>query len=452
MDEKAKVRAARQARSKQQSQEKVALQGENLSPKAEGVESASSGGGGGGGGGQGGGSNKSSRWSVVLGASAAMIVAIGFASTEIKANPDGTLGKIYSGSALERFVNWIHDNTVASWNENFLPDDEPLLPDYVESAAYPGAGSGAEPPPALILDVENTLIGQTYDAKYGWRYVKRPGLDNFITKMAQYYEIVLISEEFNIDVLEAIDPNHCCHKKGQQAMEVRNGIFMKRLDLANRPLSKVILIDDSPECAQLFPRNTLFIKPFLDVHDKDDTALDDLLALLMALQHERVDDYRDCFDKLSPRHDAEEAAVKYRMLVHEHHEQEREKRNKGLAWLLKNNPKDQQPKVGDKTAEDDDEGEEFSLSKLVKSSPSTPEASSSTPTASPSSNPTGKKEAPGPVVKKKGKLFQMFDESEKEAELQRQRKEQRMQEIWIRKQKEAADEEAKKKRQQAGYD
>jgi len=66
----------------------------------------------------------------------------------------------------------------------------------------------------------------------------------------------------------------------------------------NRPINKIVLIDDSPEASRLFPRNTLLIKPYVDVGDFDDQALADMLPLLYALCHDGVEDFRDTFDDL----------------------------------------------------------------------------------------------------------------------------------------------------------
>ena len=78
----------------------------------------------------------------------------------------------------------------------------------------------------------------------------------------------------------AIDPDGRCHKLGSAAAEARDGLMLKRLDYMNRDVSRIILIDDNPEAFQLFPRNTLQVKPFTDVADSTDRVLYDLVPLL----------------------------------------------------------------------------------------------------------------------------------------------------------------------------
>ena len=114
--------------------------------------------------------------------------------------------------------------------------------------------------------------------------------------------------------------------------------MLKRLDYMNRDQRRIILIDDNPESAQLFPRNTLFVPPFDDVHNKHDTVLEDLIPLLQAFVHDGVDDIRVTLDKLGT-HEAPEAVAEYRMRLAERKQQEREKRNRGLGGLIRSGSK-----------------------------------------------------------------------------------------------------------------
>jgi TFIIF-interacting CTD phosphatase-like protein len=66
----------------------------------------------------------------------------------------------------------------------------------------------------------------------------------------------------------------------------------------NRPLEKIILIDDDIQATQLFPRNSLLIKPYTNIYDVNDTALLELIPLLQALVHEGINDFRDTLDEM----------------------------------------------------------------------------------------------------------------------------------------------------------
>lgn len=52
------------------------------------------------------------------------------------------------------------------------PSRKKLLPDW---HSLPGVPPDSIGPPTLILDLEDTLVHATWDPKFGWRYVKRPG-------------------------------------------------------------------------------------------------------------------------------------------------------------------------------------------------------------------------------------------------------------------------------------
>jgi import inner membrane translocase subunit TIM50 len=259
-----------------------------------------------------------------------------YAIYDIQNNKDGFLGKIYYGSVLDSGINWMKKQFNDNYQKIMYPSDDKLLPDFKSGPFYGDIPPGTPAPPLLVVDLERTLIGSVYDAKHGWRHVKRPGVDKFIDQLRQYYEIVIFSENdkgMTLDIMDAIGKEHT-HKFGSSEAEVRDGIVIKRLDYMNRPLSKIVLIDDDPAAAQMFPRNTLLIKPFTNIYDKNDTALLELVPLLQALVHEGISDFRESFDALGT-HDAHEASVEYKMRVVRTKSSEHEKRNRGLGKLIR---------------------------------------------------------------------------------------------------------------------
>lgn len=270
-------------------------------------------------------------------AGVASCFALGYAIFDIKQNKDGMLGKLYYGSPLNNAMNWLYDQTFGSFSDAFLPTSEALLPTWPTDPYYAQVPPGTPVPPLLVLDLEKTAIGSEYDARYGWRHVKRPGLDKFIQQLSTYYEIVIFSEnDVNVQeqLLLAIDKENRCFKLGPNAAELRNNVYLKRLDYMNRDIRKIVLIDDNPQSSSLFPRNTLLVKPFTDLHDKTDTELVDLIPLLQALVHEQCEDYRDTFDALGT-HDASEIAAEYQMRIAKKKRVNIESRNKGLGGIAR---------------------------------------------------------------------------------------------------------------------
>lgn len=49
--------------------------------------------------------------------------------------------------------------------------------------------AGTPAPPLLVVDVEKTLIATEHDPRYGYRHVKRRGVDKFIEQLSNYYEV-----------------------------------------------------------------------------------------------------------------------------------------------------------------------------------------------------------------------------------------------------------------------
>lgn len=379
-------------------------------------------------------SRQSSNIFPILASIGAALGGLLYAIIDIKQNPNGTLGKLYKDSWLETTIQ----NMSSDISSVYLPSSEKLIPDFESGPFYGQIPPGSQPPPLLVLDLEKTLIGSDYDAKYGWRHVKRPGLKTFIDRMSQYYEIVIISENDLLpEIIMAVDPDNKCHKCGPPAMEVHNGHMLKRLDLMNRDLSRIILIDDSTTASSLFPRNTLLVPPFDDIHSRD-TVLEDLMVLLQAVVHDGVADFRSTFDDLGTR-EATEAVVEYKMRVDRVKQEMKLKRERGLGGLLKK-----------KEVVDEDIGGSGVLARIVGDAPTAALTPLSPTPSKPTETLTGVLPSPQEVeaarrsqVKKKGALFQWLEDSDAEKARLEELKIQRMNEIHFRKMREKAEREEK---------
>lgn len=362
--------------------------------------------------------------------------AIAYSYYEIKKNPLGSLANMYHGSSLEVLITKIYQSTWEPFEQVFEPVSDRLIPDWPTDPFYGGEiPLGTPAPPLLILDLERTLIGSTYDAANGWRHVKRPGLDQFIDVLCKYYEVVIFSDNdlgMSQDILAVIDPKNQCHKLGCTSAELKNGVLIKRLDYMNRDLAKVLLIDDNPDAFQLQPENAIQVKPYIDVHDKNDKTLFDLLPFLLALVHDDVKDYRQCLEDLGT-HDADEVITEYQMRLARKKGEEVDKRNKGLGGLIRKRNVVQLPD------DDDVERRPSSILKLVGGEPG--EEDESTKSKSPI-EPLSKI-TKGPSIKKKGGLFQSLDNYEKEREENEIRRREKMNEIYAKQMREKQERETK---------
>lgn len=149
-------------------------------------------------------------------------------------------------------------------------------------------------PPTLVLDLENTLVCSTWDRKYGWRFAKRPGVDKFLSTLAQYYEIVIFTpspEGLAIPVLDSLDSKgYVMHRLHREATHYHNGVHCKDLSWLNRPLRKIVVLDDDPAALQFQPENLIRVKPYDNPNDREDTTLERILPLLVEISREGYDD------------------------------------------------------------------------------------------------------------------------------------------------------------------
>ena len=145
-------------------------------------------------------------------------------------------------------------------------------------------------PHTLVLDLENTLVNATWDRKYGWRYAKRPGVDKFLTEMAQYYEIVIYSPSIDglaEEVVNKLDKNGCVmHRLYREACHYKKGIYLKDLEKLNRNTNRIVYIDDDDVAAALNPENHIKIKPYDDPNDRNDNALERITPFLIEIAKE----------------------------------------------------------------------------------------------------------------------------------------------------------------------
>jgi import inner membrane translocase subunit TIM50 len=150
------------------------------------------------------------------------------------------------------------------------------------------------PPHTLVLDLENTLVHSTWDRKHGWRHAKRPGVDKFLTDMAQYYEIVLYSpshEGLADPVVASLDKNGCImHRLYRDACYYKNGSYTKDLSSLNRNMNKIILIDDDESAARSHKENWIPIRPYDNPNDRTDSTLSRITPFLIEVAREGYND------------------------------------------------------------------------------------------------------------------------------------------------------------------
>lgn len=166
----------------------------------------------------------------------------------------------------------------------------------------------------VVLDIDETLVharlpddiyrqdeermdvsdsdydGDTFEVslRFGESFVvnKRPGLDEFLEESAKKYELIAYTaavEEYARPLIDQLDPDnkifrhrlyrsHCVHV---------NGHFVKDLRIVNRPLDRVVLVDNNAYCLLPQLNNGIPISSFYNDHT--DTALNVLHKFLHVL-------------------------------------------------------------------------------------------------------------------------------------------------------------------------
>lgn len=142
-----------------------------------------------------------------------------------------------------------------------------------------------------MLDLEDTLVNSSWDRKHGWRHAKRPGVDKFLTTMAQYYEIVLYSPSIDgiaIPVVDNLDKNGCImHRLFRESTLFKNGKYYKDLKSLNRPINRMVVLDDDPDAYDGDDKNNVIVlKPYSDPSDREDRTLERITPLLLEIAKE----------------------------------------------------------------------------------------------------------------------------------------------------------------------
>ncbi|CAL8462668.1 g2201 [Coccomyxa elongata] len=165
------------------------------------------------------------------------------------------------------------------------PPSEHLLPDLPPHARHVRT---------LVLDLDDTLIHSDWTRGRGWRTFKRPGAEDFLRQMAQYYELVVYTDQlptYADPILDRLDPQRFIqYRLYRDSTQYVNGKHVRNLNYLNRDLEKVLLITANADAYELHPDNAVKLKPWK--LEPEDTALLDLLPLLEQIFRTNVPDVR----------------------------------------------------------------------------------------------------------------------------------------------------------------
>ncbi|KAI7828333.1 HAD-like domain-containing protein, partial [Kickxella alabastrina] len=157
----------------------------------------------------------------------------------------------------------------------------------------------------LVLDLDETLVHSSFrevehpdfivpvvldGQEHSVYVVKRPGVDEFMRVMGQYYEIVVFTASLSMyadPVLDLLDKYSVVHHRlFRESCNLFNGNYVKDLSRLGRNIADSIIIDNSPASYAFHNNNAIGISTWLN--DPMDTELRDLIPFLIDLTE--VDD------------------------------------------------------------------------------------------------------------------------------------------------------------------
>ncbi|CAD8068508.1 unnamed protein product [Paramecium sonneborni] len=152
----------------------------------------------------------------------------------------------------------------------------------------------------LVIDLDETLVHSSFNyisdpdfilkikvmnANYTIYVRIRPGVEEFLMKMAEFYEIFIFTAsicEYANPVIDRIDSKEVCALRlFRPNCSILNGVFVKDLQKLQRSINNIIIIDNTHTSFSLQPKNAIHIKNYFD--DPSDTELLDLIPFLQLI-------------------------------------------------------------------------------------------------------------------------------------------------------------------------
>ncbi|CAG9333076.1 unnamed protein product [Blepharisma stoltei] len=226
-------------------------------------------------------------------------------------------------------VKWTDTRVKAVYSLFVDPPLDKLLPDLVLPPGY-------MKPKTLVLDLRGTLVSTEYVFGKGFEVMKRPGLSDFLNRMARMYEVVIFSDEetfLTSQLTDSLDPRHMIFtaRLGKECLAYRSGEFIKDLDYLNRDLKNVIIIEKDPARVKKHPDNAILLPEFKG--DVSDNSLPELTPFLEHLVKDNVQDIREELNKYGHT----ETGKKYLKKIAGLRDQVLLQQRKGLGGFLSKN-------------------------------------------------------------------------------------------------------------------
>ncbi|KAH7056784.1 HAD-like domain-containing protein [Linnemannia elongata] len=149
----------------------------------------------------------------------------------------------------------------------------------------------------LVLDLDETLVHSSFklipqadyvvpveidNQSHNVYVIKRPGVDTFLQKMGEIYEVVIFTaslSKYADPVLDMLDIHKVIkHRLFRESCFNHKGNYVKDLSVIGRDLKNTIIIDNSPASYIFHQTNAVPISSWFN--DPHDTELLDLIPFL----------------------------------------------------------------------------------------------------------------------------------------------------------------------------
>lgn len=201
------------------------------------------------------------------------------------------------------------------------PSSNKLLPDMDPTLQQLGICT-------LVLDLRDTLIHTEWKRETGWSTFKRPGLDAFLEQLSQFYEIIVYTDEINVDHLrEKFAQKGVTYILARSDTKYQDGKHYRDLSKLNRDPSKILYVSGHALETCLQPENCVPIKPWRK--EADDTTLLDLLPFLEYVGFHRHIDVRSVLASFQGKDIASEFITRSK----EHQRRMLEGQRQGSRWV-----------------------------------------------------------------------------------------------------------------------
>ncbi|KAF6762953.1 protein phosphatase [Ephemerocybe angulata] len=179
----------------------------------------------------------------------------------------------------------------------------PIGPDGTPKPLLPPIAPEHAGRKCLVLDLDETLVHSSFKAvqsadfivpveiEYHWHHfhvLKRPGVDDFLKKMGEIYEVVIFTaslSKYADPVLDKLDIHKVvAHRLFRESCYNHKGNYVKDLSQLGRPIADTIILDNSPASYIFHPNNAVPVSSwFNDPHDAELTDLIPFLADLTSV-------------------------------------------------------------------------------------------------------------------------------------------------------------------------